>query len=146
MESNASISLIEDLKNGKNVIPLYSEIFNELLNKVKPIDLENTAKQLGKVKLKDEHYLVLVVEHILELIKKNKWGLYKKYGFIYLHNGNQWVEITWNEFRNFLSRAAEKMGIDKVTAGCYQFGNKLFKQFLFAANLPSLETSKKKER
>ena len=145
MESDVSVSHIDDLKNSNNVIP-YSKIRNELLDQVKPIDLENTAKQLGQVKLKNEHYLVLVVDHILELAKKNKWVMYKKYGTIYLHNGTHWVEIAFDEFRDFLGTAAEKMGIPKFTAGYYQFRNKLFKQFLFVARLPSLETNKKKRR
>jgi len=144
MESDVFISHVEDLKNGNNVILYNSKIHNELLDQVKPIDWENTAKQLRQIKSINEYYLVLVTDHVLELVKKNKWVLYQKYGSIYLHNGNHWVEISWCEFKNFLGEAAEKMGIDKFTARYYQFRNQLFKQFLSAARMPSLETSKKK--
>ena len=145
METDASIPYIDDLKNSNNVIS-YSKIRNELLNQIKPIDLVNEAVRLGQKNLNDKLYLVLVVDHILELAKKNKWVMYKKYGIIYLHNGTHWVEIAFDEFRDFLGTAAEKMGIPKLTAEYYRFRNQLFKQFLFVARLPSLETSKKKRR
>ena len=110
METDASIPYIDDLKNSNNVIS-YSKIRNELLNQIKPIDLVNEAVRLGQKNLNDKLYLVLVVDHILELAKKNKWVMYKKYGTIYLHNGTNWVEIAFDEFRDFLGTAAEKMGI-----------------------------------
>jgi len=140
---------IEDLRKGKEA-KSYKEIFNELLDQIEPLDFEALAfpkanddmKQLGQVKLTTKHYLILAVDYILELAKKNRWGLCKKHDFIYLYNGTYWVEINKDEFQDFLGKAAEKMGITKFSSRFYFFREQLFKQFLSISYLQAPETSK----
>ena len=151
LEPAVFLSHIEELRKGKEAKP-YKEIFNELLEQVKPSDFEalalqkagNTLKQLGQVKLTNNYYSVLAIDYIRELAIKNNWGLFKKYDSIYLFNGCYWVEIDREEFQNFLGRAAEKMGIVELLSRSFHFRELLFKQFLSISYLESPETSKDK--
>ena len=141
----------EKLKNGVNkyarieVIP-HSEILSKLLKQVEPLDFNNIAnpKKAESFKLGEKHHLVLSVENVLQISKKNQWGLCKKNNFIYLYNGNYWAEINKEAIEIFLGEAAELMGVPKFTAKHYLFREKLFKQFLSSAYLPAPEVSKGK--
>lgn len=98
---------------------------------------ENEAEKQDNLKLKNNHYLILAVEHILQEAKKNHWGICKKNDTIYLYNGCHWNEIERDEFEKFLGDAAEKLGVPKFSAKHYQFREQLFKQFMSSAYLPS---------
>ena len=143
------LSHLEDLRKGKEA-KSHKEIFNELLDQIEYLDFEALAfpemkddlKQLGQVKLTTKHYLVLAIDYILELALKNRWGLCKKYDFIYLYNGSYWVEINKDEFQDFLGKASEKMGITKFSSRFYFFREQLFKQFLSISFLQAPEISK----
>jgi len=151
LEPAVFLSHIEDLKKGKEA-KSYKEILKELLDQIEPLDFEALAfpkarddlKQLGQVKLTANHYLVLAIDYILELAQKNNWGLCKNHDFIYLYNGNYWVEIDKDEFQDFLGKAAEKMKITKFLSRFYFFREQLFKQFLKISYFQAPETSKDK--
>jgi len=143
IESEAIISHFEKLKKGKEVFSR-SKIFKELLDQIDIVDFEALARAKGRTtgKLTREDYVVLSIEHILRLAKSNKWGLCKRDDSSYLYNGSYWVEINPEELKDFLGRAVEKMGVDKILAGFCQFRKLLFDQFLSAGYLPSPEPSK----
>jgi putative DNA primase/helicase len=141
----------EELKNGVNkharieVVP-HTEILNNLLKQIKPIDfslLANPRKEDG-FKLNEKHLLVLTIGEILSVAKSNRWNLCKKHDFIYLYNGNFWSEIDNGTIQKFLGDAAEAMGVPRLSARFYLFKEKLFKQFLSDAFLPTPEISKGK--
>lgn len=139
----------------------HREILNRLLQMVKPVDfvkkgkagLEMRIKDSGlseeeKDKLQEEienfkpttkHYLILTIEEIINLARKNHWGLCKHQSFIYLFNGAYWKSIDKEEFQKFLGEASEKMGVGKFTAKYYRFREDLFKQFISSEYLPAPE-------
>jgi putative DNA primase/helicase len=99
------------------------------------IELKKLTKEMEKMKVNQKHHLILSVENIMEVAKKNNWGLCKNLNFIYLYNGAYWSEIDKNEFQSFLGNASEKMGVTKYTARFFQFREQLFKQFLSSSYL-----------
>jgi putative DNA primase/helicase len=62
--------------------------------------------------------------------------------FIYLYNGAYWAYIEKEVFQKFLGEASEKMSVAKFTARFYEFREKLIKQFISTAYLPTPEPPK----
>jgi putative DNA primase/helicase len=158
---------VEQLKGKSEIATPHAEILQKLVEQFEPLDFEALAfpqvkelrkklekaapgseqakdiqRQLNSLKLNAKHYLVLSIENVLQLAKKNRWGLCKNHDFIYLYNGTFWAEIDKDEFQKFLGEAAERMGVAKFSARFYQFKEQLFKQFLATAYLPTPESSK----
>jgi len=100
-------------------------------------ELKKLNKELDKMKVNQKHHLILSIENIMEVARKNNWGLCKNLNFIYLFNGAYWSEIDNNEFQSFLGNASEKMGVTKYTARFFLFREQLFKQFLSSSYLPT---------
>jgi len=134
----------EQLKGKTKTATPHAEILQHLIEQIEPLDFESLANPNNSenFKLTNKHYLVLTIEHILQLAKKNRWGLCKNHDFIYLYNGAYWAEIDKETFQMFLGEAAEKMGVAKFSARFYQFREQLFKQFLATAYLPTPESKK----
>jgi putative DNA primase/helicase len=116
---------------------------------INKIAFEATRKETGMLKAKLnsckvglKHYLILSIENTLSIAEKNRWGLCKNHDFIYLYNGSFWSEIDKETFQKFLGEASEQMGVAKFSARHYEFREKLFKQFLATAYLPTPETDK----
>ncbi|RUA27361.1 MAG: DNA primase [Bacteroidetes bacterium] len=103
--------------------------------------LKGLKKELDKLYLTQRHFLILSIENALKLAEKNRWGLCKNHDFIYLYNGSYWAEIDKEAFQKFLGEGAEKMGVGKFSAQYYEFREKLFKQFLTTAYLPTPENN-----
>ncbi len=115
----------------------HAEILNHLIEQFKPLDFEALANpnNFENFNLNNKHYLVLSIENLLIIAKKNYWGLCKNNHFIYLFNGTYWDEIDKESFQVFLGEAAEKMGVPIFSARYYLFREKLYKQFLGTAYL-----------
>ncbi len=122
----------------------HAEILNQLLEQFEPLDFEEMAnpKKIENFKLSYKHYTVLSVENALQVANRNRWGLCKNHDFIYLYNGTFWNQLDKETFQKFLGEAAEKMGVPKFTARYYEYREKLYKQFLAAAYLPTPEADK----
>ena len=160
------INHVEQLIKKTDATP-HAEILQQLIEQIEPLDFELLAfpqvkvlrkkleapnlsndekkefgKQLDKIKLNEKHYLVLSIENALLFAEKNRWGLCKNHDFIYLYNGTFWADIDKETFQKFLGEASEKMGTAKFSARFYQFREKLFKQFLATAYLPTPESNK----
>lgn len=95
-------------------------------------------------KLKRFHYVVITIEEVIEIAKRNNWGLCKKNGIIYIYNGNFWNEIDKEEFQHFLGKVALKMGVEKYSGKTHTFRDELFKQFMSEAFLPTPKNQKDK--
>ncbi|RCU42453.1 DNA primase [Chryseobacterium lacus] len=104
--------------------------------------LSRKLEQLEDLQLREKHFLIITIENVLQLAERYRWGLCKNDDFIYLYNGTYWQQIDKEEFQKFLGEAAEKMGVAKFSARYYQFREKLFKQFLATAYLPTPESDK----
>lgn len=129
---------------NKSIEPLpHGKIVAELLAKVKRINFRKEAgldeNDEENERLKNNYYLIITIEKLLELAIENDWGICRNLDFIYLYNGAYWNLVEKNEFVSFLGKAAEKMGIEKFKARHYVFREQLFKQFIALANLPKPE-------
>lgn len=113
-----------------------------ITNNPKQAEREQLEKALDKLKINTKHYLVLSIENTLLIAEKNRWGLCKNVEFIYLYNGAYWTYIEKEAFQKFLGEAAEKMNVAKFTARFYEFREKLIKQFISTAYLPTPEPPK----
>lgn len=140
----------------------HNEILSHLLDQVSKVDFksiafpeikslrealkaaENNSDEAKEIKhniisfkLKTYHYLIISVESVLYLAKKNSWGLCKNQESIYLYNGTYWDNIDYEVFQKFLGDASEKMGVPKFMARYFNFRDNLLKQFLSSAYLPT---------
>ena len=112
-------------------------VLSSLLEKINKVDFRELAElEDEKETLKKKHFLVSSIEQLLKLARINHWGLVKKDVFTYLYNGAYWDLLSEDSLKNFLGKAAEKMGIDKFDSRLYSFRDQLHKQFLCTAHLP----------
>ncbi len=123
------------LKHAKPPSPIpHEEILDRLIQMIEEV---NFHKEASTDDLSQKHFLVIAVDRVLELAKNNNWGLCKKHDFIYLYNGAYWSELEEDLLESFLGRAANKMGVNKYDARFYLFREKLLKQFMSIAHLPT---------
>lgn len=101
-------------------------------------------KKLNTFRLTNNHYLILVIEHLLKTAKANNWGLAKKNDFIYVYNEEYWINIDKEELKHFLGQVALKMGVEKFKGKIHTFRDDLYKQFMSEAYLPTPKTDDKK--
>lgn len=103
----------------------------------KQAERKQLQKKIDRMRLGESHILIITIENLLNTAKAKRWGLCKSMDFIYLYNGAYWKEIEKGELENFLGQAAEKMGVNHFKAAFFQFKEKLLKQFLTTAYLPT---------
>jgi len=128
--------------NAKSIS--HREVLTELLDKVKPVDFRKLAELDADKELQKKHFLILVVDQLLELAIKHNWGLCRIDDFVYVFNGAYWYQLDPNELQFFLGRFAEKLGIDKFNARYYQYKKAFYEQFLSDAFLPKPEADRAK--
>lgn len=163
------VSHIQELKDSIPDATPHSEILEKLLEQFDVIDFVALAypkvldwreklkgldpksdeakelqKQIESKKINIKHYLILSVEEAHRKAVENNWNLCKNNDFIYLYNSTFWDEIDKETFQKFLGEASEKMGVDKFNSRFYEFRDKLFKQFMTIAYLPTPEADKNK--
>src|SRR5262249_40115474 len=59
-------------------------------------------------------------------------------------NGEYWREVDREKMKDFLGRAAERLGVIALEAQRYEFKDKLYKQFLSAASFDEVEADSDK--
>ena len=120
-------------------ITRHEEVLLKLLCQINKVDFKDEVGIVGDTKVSRNQYHVLVIEKILEYAKNNKWGICRNNGFTYVYNGQYWKQLSEEELKVFLSKAALKMGIDKYLALHFAFINELYRQFNETAALPRPE-------
>ena len=90
---------------------------------------ERIEKDLSKMFAKEKHKLILTIEQLVELAKKQNWDLCKNLDFIYVYNGAYWNNLDKDELESFLGEASERFSVSKFDARFFPFREKLFKQF-----------------
>ena len=123
----------------------HKQLMNDLLKQVEKVDFRALAgfePDDEDAKLKKAHYLIITVEQVLELAKRNQWDLCRREGFFYSYNGTYWKPLEKDDLKDFLKQAAEKMGVDKFTARYVEFAKSLFEQFTETAYLPAPDVSR----
>lgn len=125
-------SHIEDLTAVK---PPETNVLDKLLDQLHEIAFgeDPTIKRI----------VVQSIDTIIETATKNRWGLAKRNGFIYVYNGQFWETLDTEQFQMFLGNAAIRLGVQPVTSRHYEFKEKLFKQFESTAVLPAPNSQRK---
>ena len=123
----------------------HEQLMNDLLQQVQKVDFRQLAEfdaDDEEAKLRKAHYLIITVEQVIELAKNNRWDLCQRDGFFYSYNGAYWKPLSKDELKDFLKKAAEKMGVDKFTARYVEFSKSLFEQFIETAYLPAPDANR----
>lgn len=117
-----------------------SVILETLLSTIEPIDFREYANLFDeKLKLQKKHYLVSVVEILIDKSKEHEFDLCRKNGEIFLYNSQYWASIGEDVFKDFLGEVALKMGVQKFDAKLHSFKDELYKQFLTDAGLEEIK-------
>ena len=98
------------------------QTLEEILKKIKEIDFRKRAElkeAQGKIQIK--HYLIIAIEEILNVANVDNVGICKSNNFSYAYNGKYWERVSEADMKDFLGKAAQKMGINKFDAKFYQF-------------------------
>ena len=125
--------------NGKSS----QKVLRELLAQINPVDFREKSGLGGDEKIVRKHYVTISIDEVLEVATVNNWGLCTRDGFIYVFNGKFWQVVDVAEFKSFLGDTALKMGVPPLEARYHQFKEDLYKQFISASNLPTLEVGDK---
>lgn len=113
----------------------HKQVLPELLSLISRVDFRELAELPAKETPKKKHYIICVIEQVLQIARDNNFGLARKYDFFYLYNGAYWQLLDDQQLTDFLGKAAEKMGVEKFDARHYQFRDELLKQFIVSAHL-----------
>lgn len=120
-------------------IPISNKVLMDLLSNIKAIDFVALIRQQAgedmTAGIKQKHYVVCIIQHIVEQAERASLGLCQRHDFIYAYNGELWEVVEREELKTFLGLAAVKMGYSWIEAKHYEFKDKLYKQFLSATHL-----------
>lgn len=161
LQQNVSEAEYQEIEN--------SEILKDFLDQVEKIDFEliafpkieklrkkledpklsdeerkNFIKEIDSYKLTRSHFVIIVIEEMLKIAKKNDWNMCEKDGEIYLFNGQYWKILSEQEFRFFLGNVSLKFGVQKFTGKYHRFKDDLVKQFIDESFLKPPKIDKKK--
>jgi putative DNA primase/helicase len=108
-----------------------------LLQKVERVNFHELLSEEDRTssKITRQQYQVCVIDRLLKLASNNQWGLTRSGQFIYVFNGEYWIQIDNDKFQSFLGKAAGKMGVPEMDAKHYLFREQLLKQFFAVASL-----------
>lgn len=116
---------------------LHAEVLREIVANLSPIDFRAECDLEAGARLNQKQLRVVAVREVLHRARELNCGLAKNADFVYVFNGCYWRLIDNSELEDFLGRAAEKLGVDWITAKDYKFRAEIGKQFLSAGYLPS---------
>jgi putative DNA primase/helicase len=128
-----------ELVHGSKCTDLKTKISNLKKEGADEGTIKEALAELNKLKISRKQYIVITIEQIAELAARYDWSLCQRNDAIYLYNGIFWGQIDSDLLKWFLGIAAEKMGVDCWDARHFQFKEELFRQFLSASRLKTLE-------
>lgn len=120
----------------------HNQVFKEIFDRLKPVDFREEAGLDDDQKLNQKHFCVVTIRKVIEMAKKLDCGMCKHLAFVYVYNGQYWRQVEKDEMAKFLGEAAERLGVDEITAQYHKFRDELLKQFLAMAYLPRPERQK----
>ncbi len=119
----------------------HKEILQEILDDIPTIqDFHSIAEVDADTKLTQTFLAVIVIDAVLDSAKQFNLGLCRSNEFFYTYNGSFWKQTDKQAIKDFLARAAFKLGIKQILTKSFEFKEKLFKQFYESAYLPRPET------
>jgi putative DNA primase/helicase len=142
------------------------DIFEKLLSQLEPVNFQEAAfpeakeireklaglpddspeakeliSELKRLRVTDKIKHIVTIDQVTKAAEANNWGLCKNLAFVYLYNGSYWVNLEPDLLKNFLGRAAEKIGYGS-TAKHFLDRKSLYEQFLTANFMPTPERPK----
>ncbi|WP_116789902.1 DNA primase family protein [Flavobacterium psychrotrophum] len=124
-------------------IPVLS-ILAHLQNKIQPIKFASYFDDTAEInKLQKKHYLIPVVDNLLNVTNQENYSLCRKNEVVYLFNGEYWQQLDTPIFKDFLGEVALQSGTDKYDARFFQFKDDLLKQFMSDASLKEIHLPEK---
>lgn len=112
-----------------------SQILRHTLNNIEEKDFREEAEFTDEDKtLQRKHYLVLVIQFLVEKTKELNLDIIFKDAKVYMYNLEYWEVLNEHEFNYFLGEIALKMGVDKFEAKFFKFKEDLYKQFVSESN------------
>ncbi len=121
---------------------VHADVLNRILATLKDADFLTLGGFRSIEDIKQKHFVVLSVSDLLRTVKAQGFALARKNDFIFLFNGEYWREINRDAMKDFLGKAAEKLGVSRLEAQHYDFKDKLYKQFLAAGHFDQVEPDK----
>ena len=92
----------------------HRQVLPDLLSHISPVDFRVLADLSPKETPKKKHFIICTVEEVLRIAKDRNFGLARKYDFFYLYNGAFWQLLDDQALKDFLGKAAEKMGCGEI--------------------------------
>ncbi|MBK8810465.1 MAG: DNA primase [Acidobacteria bacterium] len=130
----------ERLLDNRNHRLQQADVLNEILDALEPIDFRAVADLDATAKVSQKVEVVVTVQEVLRVARDMNCGLCRQNDFIFSYNGEFWQLVDRLELESFLGYAAERLGIDHVTASYHLFRTSLFRQFLAVSFLPKPTT------
>ncbi len=123
----------------------HKDILQEILDDIQTIqDFHSIAEVDADTKLTQTFLAVIVIDAVLDSAKRFNLGLCRNNDFFYTYNGSFWKQTEKQAIKDFLARAAFKLGVKQILTKSFDFKEKLFKQFCESAYLPRPETQSDK--
>lgn len=120
-----------------------SDIFKQLLEHIEEVDFRKYAELSTNEKPRKVHFLVSIIEILLEKAISLGFHLCRKYDYVYLYNGEYWQLVGQEEFEDFLCQVALKTKMNRFYAKYFAFKGDMYKQFLSDARLKELQKNSK---
>jgi len=118
----------------------HTKVLQQILDGLEPVDFREMSELDDDQNVSQKHFRVLTVQEVLRVARELNCGLCRNQDFVYAYNGEFWQLLDRFNLESFLGEAAQKVGVDDITARDYEFKAKLFKQFMADAYLPKPES------
>ncbi|HWJ25768.1 MAG TPA: phage/plasmid primase, P4 family, partial [Flavisolibacter sp.] len=139
--SDTSIAITLQLDESK-IVPdglAHNDVLEKLIQDLEPVNFHEKAGLSEDESVMRKHYVIECIDQILDAAQNKNWSLCMSDGFVYVYNGSFWKQLTKQELKHFLGKAAQKLGVKKYEAKHYSFHNELLSQFYTSAFLPKPE-------
>jgi putative DNA primase/helicase len=117
------------------------KILEELLLHIKAESPAAAGELDEGISLSDKDLVVITSDFVKSVAKKHDWDIAEYQGGFIAFNGQYWVKIGTDELRDFLGKAAEKIGVKSLTAKHFIFRNSLLNQFTHSAYFKTSDLS-----
>lgn len=124
-----NIGATETTEPAKLFIKTEIDVLDRLLVYIKPINFREFLNIPDDVKIVQKHIVVGVIKNLRHVAEKNKWNIAKVYDYIYVFNGQYWLQIERELFKTFLGKVAINLGCAEFDSIHYEFKERLLKQF-----------------
>lgn len=132
------------VNKNKRIQPAGSvrETLTQLLKEINKVDFRKKSGLESHQELTQKHYLVITIDELIKTALQNDWGLAINQEKVYVYNGTHWQQVEKDDLKKFLGYAALKMGVEKIDSKFYMFRDRLLKQFITTAHMPTPESPK----